>query len=154
MLAEHLRPIRHQVHLAVDEYGRWVDSGVWRERGVTHWHLVRSDWDRSDRERFDTERTRAERLRPTHGVAADPREVADWLINEALAAAKECPSPEAMIKSSGLDTPHGVRLKHEVSFWAAMRGRDVCGLMGLGELRIAHLSAYAMTAGECGVDHR
>lgn len=147
MLPEHLRPIRCNAALPVG------DNGIWRERGVTHWHLLRRDWGRNDRDRFLDERARSERFRPSHGVAWNPQEVADWLVDEAFRAAQECPSPEAMLRSSGMDTPEGVRTKHESRFHGAMFGRDVCAMMGLGDLRIADLAAYAMTAEMCR-DHR
>ncbi|OJY40315.1 MAG: hypothetical protein BGP03_00420 [Pseudonocardia sp. 73-21] len=145
MLAEHLKPRCVQIEVPVDAQGGFVDSGRWREKGVTHWNLLRRDWGRNDRERFDNERRAADRHRPSHGVARSPHEVADWLIEEALRAAGESHEAAEMLRSDGVDTEEGVALKREVLFWSAMHGRDVFSMMGLSSARIADLSAYAMT---------
>ncbi|MDT7705413.1 MAG: hypothetical protein QOG20_1020 [Pseudonocardiales bacterium] len=145
MLAEHLKPRCVQIEVAVDVEGRFVDSGRWREKGVTHWNLLRRDWGRHDRERFDNERRAADRHRPSHGVARSPQEVADWLIEEALRAAGGSHEVGAMLRSDGIDTEEGMALKREVLFWSAMHGRDVFSMMGLSGTHIADLSAYAMT---------
>ena len=134
-----------QIEVPVDADGRLVDSGRWRQKGVTHWNLVRRDWGRNDRERFDNERRAADRHRPSHGVARSPREVVDWLVEEALRAAVESHEAAAMRRSDGIDSEEGVALKREVLFWSAMNGRDVFSMMGLSEARIADLAAYAMT---------
>lgn len=107
-----------------------MDSGEWRERGVSHWHLVRTEWGMHDRERFDGDRVSAARMRATDGVARSPGEVVAWLGQEA---------PR---------TEYG----DELAFWSAMRGQDCHRLRRLSDRRIAHVDAYAMTSAMCGCD--
>lgn len=140
------RPARTQITVPVGADGKWVDSGRWRELGVTHWHLVRREWGRFDPERFDSDRARADRDLTTHGVARSPQEVADWLLQECLHTAQACPAEEEMLRSAGLDSPDGRRLFHEVRFWGAMNGRDVAAIQGAGPSHLVDLNAYAATA--------
>jgi hypothetical protein len=137
-----------------DDHGNLVDDGRWRERGVTHWHLVRTDWDRSDRARFDGERIDAERRHPTHGIARSPHEVAAWIVAEKRRAAAEAGDPGAALARSGLCTAADWALREEMTFASAVRGADSLALQNMGGERIAHINAYAMTATTCGCDRR
>lgn len=122
---------------------------AWRAAGVTHWHLVRRDWNRADPDRFDHERWCADAARPSHGIARSPAEVADWLITEALRAVADSPQRAEMLAHSVLADDAGRALCHENRLFAAMHGRDVASMIGLSSARIADLTAYAQTEHTC-----
>jgi hypothetical protein len=153
-LPEHLRPIVSDMSVPVDEQGRWIDSGRWREVGVTHWHLIEPrEWAISDSARFSTEDMRASRVRSSAGVARDPHEVVAWLTATLDKLISEHGLTEEILQQSGILTPEGRRSKDETAFWMASRGMDVCAMQALKGGRISHYSAYAMTAQECTAPH-
>ncbi len=153
-LPEHLRPIVGDVSVPVDDQGRWIDSGRWREVGVTHWHLIEPrEWATSDSTRFSTEDMRASRVRSSAGVARDPHEVAAWLSATLDKIISEHGLTEEILQQSGILTPQGRRSKDETAFWMASRGMDVCAMQALKGGRISQYTAYAMTAQECTAPH-
>lgn len=127
---------------------------AWRERGVTHWHLVRSEWDVNDRAtRWDGGRAAAERRqRPTHGIARGPDEAADWFVGQRRLIIAGATDPAAVARQSGLVSDEDWASCRWWRWRAACKGEDVLGLQAMGHSRIAHLSAYAMTASECRCD--
>lgn len=138
-----MQPKRTQISVPRDEAGRLIDSGQWRAVGVTHWHLVRTEWRMSDLDRFDNDRVaRVRRQQPSHGIARGPHDVADWMMTQRLT------SQEAWL----VRPPEDWAIAEEISFWFAMRGHSCAGLARLSDEWIAHIDAYAMTAAECGCD--
>lgn len=138
-----------QITVPVAPDGTLVDSGRWRELGVTHWHLSRLDSRRSDKDRWGEERVRLARTRPSHGVAHDPGEVADWLREEAVRAIKEGPAGEDMLRASGRLDEESERIRYEMRFWSAMSGRDCYAMAGTSSQRVVDLVAFAMTVRDC-----
>jgi hypothetical protein len=154
ILPEHLRPIVGDMSVPVDEQGRWIDSGRWREVGVTHWHLIEPrEWAISDSARFSTEDMRASRVRSSGGVARDPHEVVAWLTATLDRIISEHGLTAEVLHQSGILAPEGRRSKDETAFWMASRGMDVCAMQALKSGRILHYSVYAMTAQECTAPH-
>jgi hypothetical protein len=78
-----------------------------------------------------------------------PREVADWLREEALRAIKEGPAAEEMLAASGRLDEESQRLRYEMRFWSAMNGRDCYASARTSAQRVVDLAAYAMTARDC-----
>lgn len=149
-----LTPIRLQHAVAVDETGRWIDGGQWRERGVTHWHLIEPrEWSITDNARFDTDRVRAERVRSSAGVARSPHEVLAWLSETTWALVEAYSLGEGALRQSGLDTSLRRRALDETRFWMAMHGMDLCSMLATRDTQIIHYSAYAMTALQCTAPH-
>ena len=136
--------------LPVDEHGRFVDSGFWRDRArITHWHLVGPRvWSVADRSRFEAERVHLERMQRDVEVARTPREVVEWLSATQDRAIAEYGITEDGLKQAGLLTAEEVRSREEIRAWVAVHGRDVCANLPLGAA-VVHFSAYAMTAGDC-----
>ncbi|MGH3587475.1 MAG: hypothetical protein ACRDQ0_14240 [Pseudonocardia sp.] len=138
----------------LDGAGQFVDSGRWRDVGVTHWHLIPPrEWAVSDSARFSTENARTERVRSSAGVARSPHEVLDWLQSTLDTLISEHGHDDAMLRSSGILTEEDRRSKAENQFWMAMFGKDVCCMLALRGGRISHYTAYAMTERECSVPH-
>lgn len=69
--------------LPVEFIGSLVDSGRWREVGISHWHLLREEAPitrrgRANEERFDTARIAAA-VRSCRKVSTDPHDVITWI---------------------------------------------------------------------------
>lgn len=138
-----VEPKRTQVTVARDQAGRLVDSGQWRVAGVTHWHLVQTEWRMFDRDRFDNDRVaQVRRQRPNRGIARTPLGVARWRVVARW----------TIYANAGLSTRVDWRASEEIAFWSAMRGEDSHGLARMSDERIARLDTYAMTAAQCRCD--
>lgn len=146
---------RFDESVPVDEHGRFVDSGYWRDTGrITHWHLIAPrEWSMDDPARFDTGRMRAERVRSSAGVARSPQEVADWLTATMLGLVETHRLGEETLRQSGIATEADRFSKAETQFRMAMFGMDVCSMLAVGSRRIVHYSAYAMTVRDCSAPH-
>lgn len=141
-----VEPKATQIHVPRDAAGRLVDSGRWREIGVTHWHLVVTTWAMADRERFSDERIKlARRLRPSQlgevfrGVARSPHEVTAWVMEQRVTG----------VEPWFVRSPAQWEAAEEIAFWFATRGQDCATVVRLGKERVAHVDAYAQTACGC-----
>lgn len=139
-----------QATVPVDAAGTWIDSGRWRELGVTHWHLNMEEWRISDSARFSNdEMAVAARRKPVEGVAFTPAEVADWHVAARRKLIDQHNLSEAQLRASGLLTVEDWRSREETLFWMALHGKDVYGGLAISEARIVHLSASAMKSTSC-----
>jgi hypothetical protein len=117
-----------------------LTPGRWVELGVSHWHcVVREPEGVSVSRRYDHDRMERERLSSSAHVVTSPDEVLAWLGETA----------DEIAGRYGVQRPSAQRR----DIWLRMveHGMDVCTMMTVSESRIVHLSAYALTAGECAV---
>lgn len=93
-----------------------VDTGRWRERGVTHWHCHVEEQPinvhgRPNEARFNTDRVREVVNREFTHAITDPLEAFTWLTSqwtEALSDPRRTPDPTAVLKQ---------RLWHTDELW-------------------------------------
>jgi hypothetical protein len=76
------------------------ETGAWRARGITHWHLTRDEQPinrdgRLNPDRFDTTRIRTLVHRSMIEVAHDPRTALMWLATAWTTALADCPDAAA-----------------------------------------------------------
>lgn len=139
-----------QATVPVDPAGTWIDSGRWRELGVTHWHLNMEEWRISDTARFSNdEQAVARRRRAAEGVAHSPAEVAEWGVAIRRKLIEQHRLGETALRSSGLATPQDWVSKEETLFFMAMHGQDVYGMLAISEGRVQHLYASAVKSTSC-----
>ncbi len=134
------------IAVATDQDRRWVDTGRWRERGITHWHLRHEEWALGDPQRFDQHRC-TESILDAHAVAYSPQEALDWLLNQ-YRTVVEAPASSAS-RSAGLVTAEDWLEREEVAFYLLMNGsiagRGIVAATG----RIVDNFAHPMTAAQC-----
>lgn len=146
-------PTRHYDHpqatVEVDEAGAFLDCGRWREKGITHWHLVYEEWQLKDNaERFNNERARAASLRRDE-VAFSPQEALDWLEKSARGVAERSPNRQVLLDRAMLHTENDWWVRAETAFFNLMHGHSAGGGLLIAEGRAADSMAYAMTDREC-----
>ena len=136
------------IAVAVDEQGRWVDTGRWRDRGITHWHLRHEDWPIGDPQRLDHHRY-TEAVLDAHAIAYNPHEALDWLLTRYRAALSAAAADSHAARAAGLVTTDDWREREEVSFYllanGSIAGRGIAPSNG----RIIDNFAHPMTAQRC-----
>lgn len=138
-----------QATVEVDETGAFVDCGRWREKGVTHWHLVYEEWQLKDNsERFNNDRVRTAMLRRDE-VAYSPQDALDWLDKSARGVVERSPNQRNLLDRAMLLTEHDWWVRAETSFFNLMHGHAAGGGLMVAEGRSADSMAYPMTAGLC-----
>ncbi|OLT12255.1 hypothetical protein BJF78_24650 [Pseudonocardia sp. CNS-139] len=154
-LPEHLKPVAADMSVPVDDTGRWIDNGHWRDTaGVTHWHLFDGrEWSLADPDRFNTERERVERVRSSAGVARSPHEVVEWLAATREQVIAQYEVPEELLRQKGILTAEDRRLLEATEFRMAMLGRDVFSSVPIRGGRTVYFSARAMTGRDCSAPH-
>lgn len=121
----------------------------WGPRGVTHWHLVRSDFNSNDRNLSSAEHIASERVAREREVAWEPTQVVSWLTAQRRYAVKGLPQARAALERSGLVTREAWLSRQAVWLTFAEQGDDVCTLQSLGTQRVARINAYAVTGTRC-----
>lgn len=101
------------VPVLVPDLSTFVDSGGWRECGVTHWHLTVSECGTSDPHRYDRERWAA---MGRVGTLDDPREVLRWICERRIAALERAADPATAARQAGWSTPEGWNQRAEVTW--------------------------------------
>lgn len=138
-----------QATVEVDAAGAFVDCGRWREKGVTHWHLLYEEWQLADNPtRFDNERVRAAVQRPT-AVAFSVQEALDWLEKSMRDVVARSTNREHLLARAGLRSEDDWRSRAETTFFSLMHGHVAGGGLLISEGRTADSLAYPMTAAGC-----
>lgn len=132
-----------------DVTGAFIDCGRWRERGVSHWHLISEEWQLSDnRDRFDTARVRAASLRRDE-AAFTPQQALDWLDKTARDTVARSSNPQYLLQRALLLTEHDWWLRAETMFHSLMHGHPAGAGLLIAPGRTADAMAYPMTDRDC-----
>jgi len=137
-----------------------VDAGRWRERGITHWHLLKyEDAIFLPNGKLNERRFRNADILPVVGscqvVATNPREALTWLAREwteTMANPTQCPEAVRRAAQRGWRTVADWHLQLESS-WDTLAGGSLLTPAGGGmEIRqnwSLDLHCYPMTSSRC-----
>lgn len=136
-----------------DEYiPTLVDTGEWREFGVTHWHLCNWKSVVGNQRRFDQDvvAPHIARGEPCH----DPREALQWVVTTAMAAYLARTDPVAAFAMRGWRTPADVVASIDGGWlWMVVKPSLMMPIGGMVALdsggRTAHVHAHPMTQSHC-----
>jgi hypothetical protein len=135
-----------------EEYiGSLVDTGRWRDRGVTHWHLCQSEDDVNDTRRFSASYSAGQVHRGQS--AHDPHEALLWVYAQKIKGLRGGSHPVRYAEQRGWRSVDDLHRSIDVS-WDFMTDR--CGLLtpigGGVEVRAGRsldIYAYPMTVDSC-----
>ena len=138
-----------------------VDTGRWRERGITHWHLVQDDQPytsekKENRKRFDSVRIRGLVNRPMVPVAHTPLDALSWLVNVWLDTLAGSPTPGATATRRGWHDDAAWRFQVE-HCWDTLAGGSSTPAggslpIGANVARAAH--CYPISSARCRAHDR
>lgn len=136
-----------------------TDGGRWRERGITHWHLVREEQPitvngRPNEARFVTERIRGLVARSANPVAHRPQDALRWLADQYVTALGQSSDPAAVARQRGYGSEREWLFALEC-MWETLSGGSLITPAGGGmEVWPNHsldVHAYPMTVARCRV---
>lgn len=140
---------RTQAVVPVDDQGRFIDCGRWREKGVTHWHCLYEEWLlRDNKIRFDNDRVREAKMKPT-AVAFTPQDACDWIMGSFRSVAGRSSNTQRLLERARLITREDWHSHTETTFFLLMHGRTAGGGLLISEGRSADSVAYPMTGADC-----
>jgi hypothetical protein len=143
--------------LPVDYIEGLPETGRWRERRITHWHLVREEQPlivngRPNEARFNTGRIRGLAARMGTEVAHNPRHALLWLAEQYVKALADVTDPARVAAQRGYGTEDAWRFSLRC-LWETLDGGSLMTPAGGGmEIRPGlslDVHCYPMTVERC-----
>lgn len=132
-----------------------VDSGRWREEGVTHWHLTLTEIGTNVRERYAMDRWQRIVSQDWIGTETDPRAALVWVTEQRIRAIRGSADPDAFARRIGWNTREDVEFQ-VVCSWESLTGpgrTPVGGGVAVRDGWSVEIYANPMTAAECSREH-
>lgn len=145
--------------LPADYIESLTDGGRWRQRGITHWHLVCEEQPitiggRPNGARFDTDRIRGLVARSSNSVAFRPVDALRWLARQYVTAMAQSSDPARIARQRGYGSERDWLFALEC-MWETLSGGSLITPAGGGmEVWPNHsldVHAYPMTIARCRV---